>query len=231
MSDINLQTSMSEEELRKAITLIPKSIRGNSVTSKSILKECGKVILSHVRKAFLTKSKGGTDESGDRWAPLKPSTIVQRLSNTRTRTEKKRNTRPSQALNSKQQDRWWNLYKQGLAIYKGNKVSAAKRAWFILKQEGVNTLIDKYGSRKVDILYNTGSLFKSIESSVSNQGEVIVSSKHPLAKVHHNGSQKKGIPKRRLWPDPKKWPNLWWQEILKIIRGGIVKMTAQATKN
>lgn len=230
MATTNLNSTVSRTELRKAIELIPKGIHGKGVTAQSILDSCGKVLLSHIRTAFLTKSKGGTDLAGDRWAPLKATTIAySRSQSSRSRAEKKRNTRPSQILNSKQQNRWWELYRQGLAIHKGDKASAAKRAWFILKREGADTLINKYGNRKVDILYNTGKLFNSIESSVDSQGNIIISSDHPLAKVHHNGSAKKGIPKRRLWPNVTKWPNSWWKDILKIIRDGIVQMTAQAS--
>lgn len=224
-----LHTKSTRADLRKAISSIPQEFSRGGVEVQAILTLCGTSILEKIKDAFLTKSSGGTDDAGDRWAPLKPTTIAYSRSG-RTKAEKGRSTRPSQALNSRQQKRWWDLYRQGLAIYKGDKGSAAKRAWGILKSEGANTLINKYGGKRVDILYKTGGLYNSITSRVTSGGDIIVSSDHQAAAVHHNGSQTKGIPQRRLWPLPSRWPGTWWNDMILAIRSGIVEMIRQRVR-
>ncbi len=219
---VSLRTRLTRATLRSAISSIPQELGGGGSEGQEILNRCGQVILDHIRYAFRVKSAGGTDDAGDRWAPLKPATVAYTRSG-RTRTEQKRSARPSQALSARQQKRWWELYRQGLAIHRGDKASAAKWAWTISKREGATTLIGKYGGRRVPILYNTGALFDSITSKVS-KNEVTISSSHPAAGVHHRGSRKKGIPQRRLWPDPSNWPAVWWSDMLVSIRDGIIEM-------
>lgn len=218
-----LQSRSSRAELRRTIASIPQELSSGATGVQDILRRCGQLVLDKIRDAFLVKSAGGTDEAGERWVPLKPTTIAYSRSGRNTR-ERNRSQRPSQGLTNKQQKEWWDLYRQGLAIYRGDKASAAKRAWGIMKQRGVKTLISKYGAQRVDILYNTGTLFNSITSHVTSTGNIVVSSKHPTAAVHHNGSQSRGIPQRRLWPDPANWPSSWWSDIIREVRDGVEEL-------
>lgn len=229
MTTTRIRTRATRAAVKAAIASIPQELTEGSSDTQEILTNCGLAILERIREAFLVKSAGGTDDAGDRWAPLKPSTIAYSRSG-RTRTESKRSSQPSQALNSRQQTRWWSLYRQGLAIYKGDKAIAAKRAWAILKSEGATTIVQKYGTRRVDILYKTGGLFNSITSKVTASGEIIISSDHPAAAAHHHGARNKGIPQRRLWPDPRNWPSSWWQDILDVIREGAVDMIERSAR-
>ncbi len=159
-----LRSRIRRAALRGVISSIPQGIARTS-DGQEILSRCGQLILDRIKAAFMVKSGGGTDDAGDRWVPLKPATIAYSRSQ-RNKIESARQSRPSQSLNAKQQSRWWQLYRQGLAMFRGDKSRAAKRAWVILKGEGATTLISKYGGRKVDILYKTGGLYNSIEEMV-----------------------------------------------------------------
>lgn len=232
-------TQVTREAIREALSSISQEVASRNPITDAMMQRVGLVILSRIKQAFITKSRGGTDEAGDRWAPLSPKTIAysktrQRGKGGRTRTEKKRDELPSQALNKRQQERWWNLYRQGLAMFKGDKGSAAKRAWGIIKREGAQTLVEKYGNRKVEILRDTGLLLNSLSpgSSSSDQvfrvgvGDVTIGTTRKGAAAHHNGVLGR-LPQRRLWPAPDKWPDGWWQDIYDQVKIACVDIAIQ----
>lgn len=236
-----IHTHATRAAIRDALFNLPADA-SNSATSHALLTRCGLVLLGRIKQAFVIKSRGGTDDAGERWAPLSPKTIAysktrSRGKGGRTRTERKRDTMPSQALNNKQQKRWWDLYRQGLAIFKGDKASAAKRAWAILKNEGAQTLLQKYGNRNVEILRDTGLLLNSLSPGVTSaeqifkvgNGEVIVGTNRKGASDHHNGIPGR-LPQRRLWPEPSKWPASWWRDITEEVKAGLIDLTVQLMK-
>lgn len=197
-------------------------------TTQTMMERCAEALLEHIRAAFLTKSRGGTDDAGDRWAPLAPKTVAYSRRGQRIARESGRGSRPSQALSERQRTRWWDLYRQGLAIFQGEKAAAARRAWAILKREGATTFFDKYGSRRVTILYDTGALYRSIKARV-NRSEAVVSSDHPGAAAHHNGVPGK-LPQRRLWPGPYRWPVSWWEDIIQIVQQEVADIAERAAR-
>lgn len=235
MAEHTVHVRASQSSLLQAIATIPnQATSGTHLTA--ILTRAGMAILGRIKQAFIVKSRGGTDEAGDRWAPLSPKTIAYRRKG-RTSSEKKRDTMPSQALTKKEQQRWWDLYRQGMGMFDGNKASAAKRAWVILKNEGATTLLEKYGTRKVDILRDTGLLLNSLSPGLGGKeqvfrvgnGEVIIGTNRKGARAHHNGIPGK-LPQRRLWPEPKKWPATWWKDVTSQIKQGIADIAAQIIK-
>lgn len=226
-SDTTLVARATDTNVREALRSIPKELCNGPATS-ALMEKCGAALLEHVRVAFMVKARGGTDEAGDRWVPLSPKTVAYSRRGDRTKVERGREGRPSQALTKKQQDRWWDLYRQGLAISKGDKGSAARRAWAILKNEGATTLFDKYGHRRVMILYNTGQLFNSISLRV-NRSEARISTDRRGAAAHHNGVPGR-LPQRRLWPGPRRWPKSWWADITDLVVQGVIDMTAQQVR-
>lgn len=224
-----LHIKKSRKEIKQAIRSIPQDlVRGGK--ADKIMAECATAMLELIHDAFVVKSTGGTDESGERWAPLKPTTIAYRQ--TRTATQRSRQTRPSQGLTKKQQDKWWEFYRQGLAINKGNKSAAAKFAWAKIKSMGGQTLLTRYGMRRADILNHSGKLLESLTPGSNSPDQVInitpngvtVGTSVEYAMVHHMGSPAKGIPQRRLWPEPKDWPQSWWDKINERIQLGIANM-------
>lgn len=203
------------------------------------MTRCGLAVLARIKQAFIVKARGGTDEAGDSWPPLSPKTIAYSKTRKRGRSkaDKKKAEFPSQALSKKQQDRWWQVYKQALATYKGDKSHAAAVAWFVLKKEGAQTLVDKYGHKKVDILRDTGLLLNSLSPGVASphrifkagQGEVIVGTNRVGASAHHRGVPGR-LPQRRLWPPPSKWPDSWWRDIIDQCKQGLLDLAAEIIK-
>ncbi len=232
MADNTVYVRASSDGLRRVLESIPEQMQGGGPLASAMLTRCGLAALGRIKTAFVAKARGGTDEAGDRWAPLKPSTIAYSRRG-RSRAEKKQANRPSQALNRRQQDRWWSLYRQGLAMFRGDKGRAAKRAWGISKAEGATTLLAKYGGRKVEILRDTGVLLNSLSPGVGSgnqvlrvgRGEVVVGTNVPYARFHHERTRR--IPQRRLWPEPSRWPSSWWRDILEQARAGVLDIAAQ----
>lgn len=219
-TNTTLHVTATSKAVREAMRSIPeKCVR--SPETRQMMERCGDALLGRIRAAFLVKSGGGTDDSGDRWAPLSPRTVAYSRRAGRGSRERGRESRPSQALTREQQKRWWSLYSRGLAMFGGSKVRAARRAWTILRAEGATTLFDKYGHHSVRILYDTGALYRSISVRV-NRNEAIISSSHPAAVAHHNGRPGK-LPQRRLWPGPRRWPDTWWRDLIEIIQQEAVR--------
>ena len=224
-------------QIRQAVLQAPGVARNGGPIADAMMTRCGLAILGRIRDAFVIKSRGGVDAAGDSWPPLSPKTIAYSKTRirgrfSRTKAERARPHFPSQALNSRQQARWWAVYRHQLAIYKGDKSHAAAVAWIILKQEGTTTLIAKYGGRAVEILRDRGLLLNSLSPGISSTesvfrvgpGEVIVGTNRKWAGCHHRGTRT--IPQRRLWPAPSRWPNSWWSDIMDQARQGILDIAA-----
>ena len=234
MAENVIYTQADPSTIEAVVYDLVRQARTSRRAAQLMMVRCGLVALGRIRKAFVAKARGGVDEAGDRWQPLSRRTIAYSVTRGRgrggrTRAEKKRDARPSQALNSRQQERWWMLYRQGLAQFKGNKASAAKRAWAILKREGATTLLAKYGGRSVEILRDTGLLLNSLSPGVASAdqifrlapGTVIIGTNRKGALFHHMGIPGR-LPQRRLWPDPKRWPKSWRLDILEQLRQGMI---------
>ena len=225
--------------MRHVISQVPATARGGGPIADAMMMRCGLAALGRIKQAFVVKSRGGTDEAGESWKPLSPRTITysktrQRGRGGRTKAEKSRATRPSQALNAKQQARWWAVYRRQLAIYKGDKGHAAAVAWLVLKGEGAQTLVGKYGGRQVEILRDTGLLLNSLSPGVASgeqvfrvaPGEVVVGTNRKGAVGHHNGIPGR-LPQRRLWPSVNRWPPTWWADIQNEVKQGLVDIVTQ----
>jgi hypothetical protein len=186
----------SRADVRQALRQLPTLARSGGPIADAMMTRCGMALLGRIKTAFVAKARGGTDEAGDSWKPLSPKTIA--YSRRHPGVPKARAWaahRPSYALTDKQRDRWWDVYRQRLAIYKGDKGHAAAVAWLILKGEGATTLLDKYGNTKVEILRDTGLLLNSLSPGVASserifqvgRGEVIVGTNRKGAAAHHKG--------------------------------------------
>lgn len=233
----------SKAAVRRAIAQAPAAARSGGPVADAMMTRLGLALLGRIRTAFVVKARGGTDEAGERWQPLSPRTIAysktrQRGRGGRTRAEKARATRPSQALTAKQQDRWWEVYRRQLAIYKGDKRHAAAVAWLVLKREGARTLVDKYGYRQVEILRDTGLLLNSLSPGVASgeqvfrvgRGEAIVGTNRKGAAAHHRGVPGR-LPQRRLWAPPSRWPDSWWADISDQAQQGILDIVIELARN
>jgi hypothetical protein len=231
MSETTIHVRASREDVHRAIAMIPSVAISNSPEARTLMSRCGTVVLTRIRDAFLAKTQGGTDDAGQKWVPLSPTTIAYRRRHAgipRNRTS----FRPSFALSDSERDKWWTIYRQQLSRFKGDKGSAARVAWAILKRSGAKTLIGMYGTAKVEILRDTGRLLSTLSPGEEGggdrifrilPGEVVVGTRRKGALAHHNGVRGR-LPQRRLWPEPKIWPATWWHSIGEQAQLGLLEI-------
>lgn len=244
-----VHTHASPDDVRRALGRIPGAASGRrvptgwSALTRQLQVRVGLQALDLIQQAFVVKARGGTDEAGERWAPLAPSTILRRTAKPRRRP--RASTHPSAALSPKQRARWWELYKRGLGWFRGDKAHAAAAAWVKLRSEGgARTLSDKFSPGQIEILRDTGLLKNSLSPGVSpdaasslpprvkhqvfrlGKGEVIIGTNRTGALTHHKGLGH--VPQRRLWPLPSRWPARWWGMILDQLRQGVIEIVAHA---
>lgn len=252
MTETVIYVRAAPDDVAGAVSLLPQEAVAGGSVANAMMTRCGMAALGRIRAAFIVKARGGTDEAGDRWKPLKPETIAYSRRHRKkpgdpsqsrvfSRAKKlpwvpKPKVRaayaPSYALTASQNSRWWDVYRQGLAMYRGDKSHAARRAWVILKGEGATTLIAQYGGAQVDILRSTGLLLASLTPGVTvleqvfriKPGEVIVGTNRRGAAAHHRGIPGR-LPQRRLWPEPSRWPPSWWRDILEQAVAGLIEIT------
>lgn len=243
-------TRATAASVRDALGKVPGAAAGRRVPSgwsaavRQLYVRVGLAALDLIQQAFVVKARGGTDEAGDRWLPLAPSTLLRRLARPRRRPRDR--THPSAALTPRQRARWWVLYQRGLGWYRGDKGHAAAGAWLRLRLEGgARTLRERFaGGGSVEILRDTGLLKNSLSpgapadaagSSVPRmrhqvfrlgRGEVIIGTNRAGALAHHKGLGH--VPERRLWPRVSRWPARWWAVILGQLRQGVVDVVAHA---
>ncbi len=203
----------------------------------------GLTALANIKKAFVTKAAGGTDEAGLSWPKLAKSTVAysRRHPGVPLNVKGSQNRAgfaPSWMLTAKQRTRWWQLM----------RIVGPARAWIILKAEGAKTLIGVYGDAPAQILRDTGLLLNSLSPGVDpgatapstppavedqvfkvGRGEVIVGTNRKHARAHHEGTAR--IPQRRLWPDPATWPQSWWEDLADAGRTGMIDILLHLLRN
>lgn len=127
-----------------------------------------------VHAGFKIKSKGGTDETGDKWKPLARATKAYRpnkkgLSAVMANRKKERGQTKG-LLTVKQTALWRGIYSSNfgrLAATMGEgpaRAQAAKVAWGIIKSKyGGKTKLSEFGDKDVPILIRSGRLLRSLE--------------------------------------------------------------------
>ncbi len=70
-----INVTMSRARLRRRLENIPNLAK----QSHPLFRKLGAVVFRRIRKAFITKSCGGTDEAGERWQALSHITVLKRL--------------------------------------------------------------------------------------------------------------------------------------------------------
>jgi hypothetical protein len=236
---MRLVFSGSRREAEAYIRQLPGMLAGTIPDpvglSRRLQLRAGVALLSQIQQDFITKSRGGTGRDGIQWPPLKPETIAARRT---TKGEKKslgigKGERPS--LTAAQDAAWrkkfasvlaWAVAEMGEAEA---KAYAGRVAWHHVKTAmGAKTVLELLGSRQVDMLRDTGELFRSLTPGVADRPEegqilrpeagrvVVGTNKKPW---HHEGTST--IPARPLWPLDGSIPSAWWPAINNAITSGI----------
>ncbi len=221
-------------ELRKLFARLPSWVSGarsGPPLVQQLQVRVGLSVLSLIQEAFIIKSRGGSDETGLRWAPLSPNTIAYSRKHPDVPKKKVRaKFAPSWMLTPHWRRYWWELVRAG--HHPGS-------AWRIIKEGGARTLMMVYGGTKVDILRDTFLLFNSLSPAQPpdtagtapvktpaqvfrlQRGEVIVGTSRKWAHTHHQGVPGR-IPQRRLWPETSRWTARWWSIMLTQYRLGVI---------
>lgn len=210
--------------------------------AQSLQLRCGVALLSQVQQDFLRKSRGQTGRDGIRWAPLKPATVAQRRI---TAAEKRaaglgRGNRFRGLLNAGQDRQWRRIFASRLARLRLTlpedqaKATAARIAWAVLKAQGAPTRLGLFGHRRVDILRDTGELFRSLSPGIEDrpsrapgqifqvtpQGVLVGTNK----KVWHHRGIPGRLPARPLWPLDGRIPPAWWPAIYEAAQRGLLRL-------
>ncbi len=184
MRNATIYTRASRAEVRRMVALLPTIIAGKTADPGGIAHgfamRLSMAFFSKVKTAFIDKSRGGTDDAGDKWPPLTKAYLAYgRRFGRGERAALKRGAGLGAGnrfapggnkglLTAAQLKRWNQLYAQNLAWLAARdgidaaKGHAAAIAWSALKKEGAKTKLEVFGNRQVEILRDTGVLFNSL---------------------------------------------------------------------
>lgn len=192
--------------------------------------------LSDFKAAFITKARGGTDEAGVKWPPLKPETIANR----RVGPRDKQNAPIAEREKIVKRETKRLLRRLRLSLPENEAQFRAKQmAQAIATRETGKTKVQTLGSRQVDMLRDTGILFNSLSPGrlsgganpsgyskptapggseqvfdLSREG-IIVGTNVKYAATHNYGRGK--IPQRMFIPERESQiPDIWWERWLGI---------------
>jgi hypothetical protein len=233
-------TTASREEVLGVLRRLPRVLAGTEADADRVAEglqlRLGLTLLGRIQEAFVVKARGGTDEAGIAWTPLKRETVASR----RPAPRKRWGERPRGLLTGKEDATWrrifavrlaWIQAKHGLD-YKEAAAMAARQAWAEVKRQGARTKLAVYGGRQVEILRDTGELLASLGPGVDGRppdgqilrmlpGRVVVGTNKKT--WHHRGVPGR-LPRRPLWPDDGRLPDSWWSALTGALASGLVRV-------
>lgn len=193
MSAITIYTRASRADIRRMIALLPLMFSGKAADTFGLVQgfklRLAVAFWSKVKQAFIEKSRGGTDETGDKWAPLSRAYLAyQRRFGPGEKAALKAGAGLGKGnrlapggkdglLTKAQLEEWRRVFARNVAWLskthgeKEAKGIAAGIAWNTIKAHGARTKLEVYGTREVEILRDTGILFNSISpGAISTNG-------------------------------------------------------------
>lgn len=190
------------------------------------------VAMGNIKQAFIVKARGGTDEAGDKWKPLAPSTIEKRMRKGKAGLINRRRVKAGAAVRKAERDvRKAETFRKTLV---GEiRLHAA--------QQRLETAKRKYAEAagSIEILKDTGRMYHSLSPSAggfllpdgrleAKPGLAAFGTNVQYAHFHHFGGSKPGRPpQRRLWPETSRWPQTWWEDLREAARTGMKIVSAQ----
>ncbi len=225
-----INTAATRTSIRRVLESLPEVATTEAGLASTLMERAGRALLARIRRAFVVKSKGGTDEAGDRWEPLAPSTIAARRRKFAAKDSKRVPRKFDADPLTKKQAEWWRAYRAALRYYGGDRKQAAIKAWHKMRGTRAPSVQQQYAGRRVDILKDTGLLLDSLSpGSPTSQsvfrlaaGEVTIGTNREWAGTHHRGTRR--IPQRRLWPEVSRWPASWWRDVTREVRAGLLQV-------
>lgn len=197
-------------------------------------------MFTNIHRAFLVKSRGGTDETGTTWKPLKPETIAaRRLSGPSRFAFAARRGRG--LLTAAQDRRWRGIFASAMTRFEAEgfapaeaRAMAGQLAWAILKKQGAQTRLAVLSRRRVPILIDRGRLERSLrpgavsgfvyrkpkEQIVEDRGQtVVLGTSVPYAARQHRT--------RRLWPTVRRMRD-WTRQAISDGALAVARQLARA---
>lgn len=235
---IRLPAGMTQEEAKRAIKDRVREIVRAMTTDPSsdpdaalAVEAAGISLLNTIKRQFLVKSRGGTDDAGITWKPLSKAYLAY---GRRFGPGEKAKLRKAAGLGKghrhgigdkkglltkSEQKLWTAIFASTMArlIRKGipegqAKTQAAQSAWGVLKARGARTMLEVYGNRKVEIMRDTGTLFNSFDFRIRESGFEIYSD------VSYAG---RALSLRPAWPQDGALPEPWSRPMLDAITSSI----------
>lgn len=218
-------------------------------SARGLALRLGVVTMSFLKEAFIVKSRGGTDAAGEQWAPLSPYTIRKRLEKGSLRKrDLPRKARRALDRFQKAKDEYTKAVARlgGFKKAKRSTIDKAKSkvdrlekklAKYTAKLDKARAALDT-AIANIEILRDTGRMFNSLSPGESgelnddgvlrvNPGEIVFGTNVEYAAEHMEGrpvATAKGppMPARPLWPEPKKWPAQWWDQLSQAAADGLI---------
>jgi hypothetical protein len=204
----------------------------------------GFAALSDIKDAYITKARGGTDEMGIKWLPLKPATIAARRVGPGD-TGNSDLIRNRERIRKRETSRALRRFRLSLPEQEAQRRAAIVGGQQATKQTG-QTKEATLGGRSVEILRDTSVLINSLSpgqltrSSYTKPqseggeeqifevqpGEVVVGTNVLYASTHQHG--RGAIPARPFLPTDKyPVPNVWWDRWLDVANKALVVSLAR----
>lgn len=222
-----MQQANDRDKLNAMLASLGQALAGrlNDAVSRRLhddaLRNVGLEALAVVKQAFVVKARGGTDDAGQSWPPLKPETVAYGRRHPGKRKSKKPGSRPS--LTPTQNAAWRKAFAQvkaaRMAAGDGEDAAsavAAGHAWNVVKGMGARTVLEKYGGAKVEINRDTGRLLASLSPGKPGclievgQRSVSVGTSVPYAPFVHA--------RRPLWLPVDRWPKAWTDRLAETLK-------------
>lgn len=251
---LKVRTKQPREKLLELSRFLPSIISGRRIDQFGLRPVYWNAyrhhLMSKIHEAFMIKSEGGADETGESWKELKRETIAQRpLSrgeigklNVGGRGSKAFKRRERGLLTPEQNKIWSAIFASTTARLRPTlgeaeaKKQAAELAWGILKARGAQTKLEVLGRRTVPILIASGRLEEAMRpgtltknhlSSPEEQEIISTGSKLQIdIDVPYSGHVHK---KRRLWPSVRKMQG-WLTEAAQAGANAVAKRLSETIK-
>ncbi|MDE2097160.1 MAG: hypothetical protein KGL39_07930 [Patescibacteria group bacterium] len=230
-----IHSRLDHKQAEAILTTLPALLSGHAPDPTGLVRQLqlalGVQAISLVRQAFVTKSRGGTDEAGITWKPLDQRYVAYGRRHPGLK-RKKPGERPRGLLTAKQDERWRKIFAMTYRVLRTKGMpdeqargNAAANAWNVLKAEGAKTILDTYGKAPVEIGRDTGRLLNSLSPGVggasgnadqvfrTEPGAVIVGTNVKYAAPFHA--------RRPLWPKDDQWPKVWLDHLESTLFAGV----------
>lgn len=230
----------SREDLSRIISLAADIASGDTRDRQNIGKGINSAIglaaLSDIKRSYVDKARGGTDEMGIKWPPLSPVTIANRRVGRGASPEIKARERIRKREAKKALARF-RLSLPEPEAQRRSKIVGGLKAF----HETGKTKVQALGGRSVEILRDTGVLLNSLSPGdlgpdqvfeTDKVGEVTVGTNIVYAGTHQRGNPSKNIPARPFLPDdnypvPDAWWNNWVRAANRALLSGLIRLVKQ----